>query len=148
MTARKIWDLPLLYSLLDVMCSVCRRGGCVQYTCIGVGGDRQMRQKARVLTLIGVLTSSARGQWPSRSDFYHDGRWEGQPMQPDLEGAGLLRAFGNSSCQYMALMSLGMTLIRANTLAFGLIGKDELHRIIKICFGNMNLVFGSEVALL
>ncbi len=23
MTARNIWDLPLLYSLLDVMCSVC-----------------------------------------------------------------------------------------------------------------------------
>jgi hypothetical protein len=23
MTAKKIWDLPLLYSLLDVMCSVC-----------------------------------------------------------------------------------------------------------------------------
>jgi hypothetical protein len=33
-------------------------------------------------------------------------------------------------------------------LAFGLIGKDGPHRIIKICFGNMNLVFGSEVALL
>ncbi len=41
-----------------------------------------------------------------------------------------------------------MTLIRANTLAFGLIGKDGPHGIIKICFGNMNLVFGSEVALL
>jgi hypothetical protein len=47
-----------------------------------------------------------------------------------------------------ALLSLGMTLIRANTLAFGLIGKDEPHRTIKISFGNMNLVFGSEVALL
>jgi hypothetical protein len=45
-------------------------------------------------------------------------------------------------------MSLGMTLIRANTLAFGLIGKDGPHGIIKICFGNMNLAFGSEVALL
>jgi hypothetical protein len=44
-------------------------------------------------------------------------------------------------------MSLGMTLIRANTLAFGLIGKDGPFRIIKICFGNMNLVFGSEAAL-
>jgi hypothetical protein len=41
-----------------------------------------------------------------------------------------------------------MTQIRANTLAFGLIGKDGPHGIIKICFGNMNLVFGSEVALL
>ncbi len=41
-----------------------------------------------------------------------------------------------------------MTLIRANTLAFGIIGKDGPHRIIKICFGSMNLVFGSEVALL
>jgi hypothetical protein len=29
-----------------------------------------------------------------------------------------------------------------------LIGKDGPHGIIKICFGNMNLVFGSEVALL
>jgi hypothetical protein len=45
-------------------------------------------------------------------------------------------------------MSLGMTLIRANTLAFGLIGKDGPLIIIKICFGNMNLVFGSKVALL
>ena len=41
-----------------------------------------------------------------------------------------------------------MTLIRANTLAFGLIGKDGPHGIIKICLGNMNLVFGSEIALL
>ncbi len=53
-----------------------------------------------------------------------------------------------SSCWYTALMSLGMMLIRANTLDFDLIGKDGPHRIIKICFGNMNLVFGSEVALL
>ncbi len=45
-------------------------------------------------------------------------------------------------------MSLGMTLVRANTLAFGLIGNDGPHRIIQICCGNMNLVFGSEVALL
>jgi hypothetical protein len=62
-TARKIWDLPLLYSLLDVMCSVCRRGGCVQYSTpvLEDRGVRQMRQKARVLTLIGVLTSSAVG---------------------------------------------------------------------------------------
>jgi hypothetical protein len=37
---------------------------------------------------------------------------------------------------------------RANTLAFVLIGKDGPHRIIKICFGNMNLVFGSEFVLL
>jgi hypothetical protein len=40
MTARKIWDLPLLYSLLDVMCSVCRRGACVQYTCTGGEGGQ------------------------------------------------------------------------------------------------------------
>jgi hypothetical protein len=40
MTARKIWDLSLLYSLLEVMCSVCRRGGCVQYTCIGGEGGQ------------------------------------------------------------------------------------------------------------
>jgi hypothetical protein len=45
-------------------------------------------------------------------------------------------------------MSLGMMLIRANILAFSLIGKDGPHGIIKICFGNMNLVFESEVALL
>jgi hypothetical protein len=45
-------------------------------------------------------------------------------------------------------MSLGMMLIRANTLAFDLIGKDGPHGIIKISFVNMNLVFGSEVALL
>jgi hypothetical protein len=43
------------------MCSVCHRGGCVQYTYIGGEGDIQMKQKARVLTLIGVLTSSAGG---------------------------------------------------------------------------------------
>jgi hypothetical protein len=41
-----------------------------------------------------------------------------------------------------------MMLIRANTLAFGLIGKDGPHGIIKICFGNMNLIFGSEVEIL
>jgi hypothetical protein len=54
-----------------------------------------MRQKARVLTLIGVLTSSARGYWPSRSAFYHDGCWEGQPMLPDLAGAAQLCVSGN-----------------------------------------------------
>ncbi len=47
-------------------------------------------------------------------------------MQPDLKGAGLLRAFDNSSYWYTAHMSLGMTLIRANILAFGLIGKTDL----------------------
>jgi hypothetical protein len=114
-----------LYSLLDVMCSVCHRGDCVQYTCIGGEGDSQMRQKARVLTLVGVLTSSAGDKWSSRFDFYHDGRWEGQPLLPDLEGAVQLRAFGNSSCWYTTHSSLGMTLIRVNTLAFGLIGKTD-----------------------
>jgi hypothetical protein len=53
-------------------------------------------------------------------------------MQPDLEGVGLLRAFGDSSYYYTALMSLGVTLIRANTLAFSLIDKDGPHGIIKI----------------
>ncbi len=83
-----------------------------------------MRQKARVMSLIVVLTISAGGYWPRMFYFYHDGRWEGQPMLPDLEGAGQLRAFGNSSCwyNYTAHSSLGMMLIRANTLAFGLIG--------------------------
>ena len=59
------------------------------------------------------------------------------------------------SCVHLAIQlliygtyGLGMMLIRANTLAFGLIGKDGPHRIIKICFGNMNLLFGSEVAQL
>jgi hypothetical protein len=59
-----------------------------------------------------------------------------------------LRASGNSNCWYTAHSSLGMTLISSNTLAFGLIGKDRTHRTIKICFGNMNVVFGSDVALL
>jgi hypothetical protein len=45
-------------------------------------------------------------------------------------------------------MSLGTTLIITNTLAYGLIGNDGPYGIIKICFGNMNLAFGSEVALL
>jgi hypothetical protein len=53
-----------------------------------------------------------------------------------------------SSSWYTALMSLGMKLIRANTLAFGLIGKDGPHKMKKKFLGNMNLVFGSEVALL
>jgi hypothetical protein len=53
-----------------------------------------------------------------------------------------------SSCWCTAPMSLGMTLIRVNTLAFRLIGKDGSHRIKKNCFGSMNLVFGSEVVLL
>jgi hypothetical protein len=69
-------------------------------------------------------------------------------MLPDLAGAAQLVSIWQFSCWYTALMSSGMTLIRANTLAFGLIGKDGPHRIIKICFGNMNLAFGSEVALL
>jgi hypothetical protein len=54
-----------------------------------------MRQKARVLILIGILTSSAKGQWPSRSDFHHDGRWEVQLMLPDLAGAAQLCTSGN-----------------------------------------------------
>jgi hypothetical protein len=58
-------------------------------------------------------------------DFGHDGHWKGQPMLPDLEGAGQLRAFGNSSCWYTAHSNLGMTLIKANTLAFGLLGKTD-----------------------
>ncbi len=41
--------------------SVCRRGVCVQYTCFGGEGGQTKRQKARVLTLIGVLPSSAVG---------------------------------------------------------------------------------------
>jgi hypothetical protein len=48
----------------------------------------------------------------------------------------------------LARSSLGMTLISANTLAIGHIGKDRPPRIIKICFGNMNVIFGSEIALL
>jgi hypothetical protein len=57
------------------------------------------------------------------------------------------------SCEHLAIQlllhsSLGMTLISANTLAFGLVGKDRPHRIIKNYFWNMNVVFGSEVALL
>jgi hypothetical protein len=51
---------------------------------------------------------------------------EGQPMLPDLERAGQLKAFGNSSCWYTAhTCSLGMTLVKANTLTFGLIGKTD-----------------------
>jgi hypothetical protein len=45
-------------------------------------------------------------------------------MLPELEGAGQLRAFGNSSWN-TAHSSLGMTLIRANTLAISLIGKTD-----------------------
>jgi hypothetical protein len=69
-------------------------------------------------------------------------------MLPDLARGCSAVCIWKSSCWYTALMSLGMMLIRANTLAFGLIGKDGPHRIIKICLGNMNLVFGSEVSLL
>ncbi len=60
-------------------------------------------------------------------------------MLPELAGAAQLRASGNQAddtdqCQH--------------SLAFGLIGKNRPHRIIKNYFGNMNVVFGSEVALL
>jgi hypothetical protein len=65
-------------------------------------------------------------------------------MLPDLAGAAQLRASGSSSCCYTAHSSLGMTLISANTLAFGLIGKTDHIEL----FGNMNLVFRIEVALL
>jgi hypothetical protein len=61
-------------------------------------------------------------------------------MLPDLAGAAQLGAFGNSSCWYTAHSSLGMTLIRANNLAFVLIGKTD-HIDIKLCFVIMNLVF-------
>jgi hypothetical protein len=87
MTARKIWDLPVLYSLLDVMCSVCWRGGCVQYTCIGGEGGTD--------------------------------KW-GRKL---------------NSCWYTAHSSLGMTLIRANTLAFGLIGKTDHIESKNFAFG-------------
>jgi hypothetical protein len=73
---------------------------------------------------------------------------EGLPMLPDLAGAAQLRASSNSSCWYTTHSSLGMTLISSNTLAFGLIGIDRTHGTITICFGNMNVVFGSNVALL
>ncbi len=46
-------------------------------------------------------------------------------MLPGLEEAGQLRAFGNSSCWYTAHSTLGMTLIRSNTLASGLNGKTD-----------------------
>jgi hypothetical protein len=46
-------------------------------------------------------------------------------MLPDLTGAAQLCASGNPACWYTALMSLGMTLIRANTLAFDLVWEYE-----------------------
>jgi hypothetical protein len=49
----------------------------------------------------------------------------GQPMLPDLAGAAQLRASASSSFWYTAHSILGMTLISANTLAFGLIGKTN-----------------------
>ncbi len=79
--------------------------------------------------------------------FYHDGCWEGQPMLSNLPGAFQLQESGNSSCWYRAHSSLGMTLISANTLAFGLIGKQTEWNYKKF-FGDMNLVFRSKVALL
>ncbi len=49
MKARKISDLPLLYSHLDVMCSVWRRGPYVQYTCIeGEGGQTSEAERQSV----------------------------------------------------------------------------------------------------
>jgi hypothetical protein len=69
-------------------------------------------------------------------------------MLPDLAGAAQLRASGNFSCWYTAHSSLGMMLISANTVAIGHIGKDRPPRIIKICFGNMNVIFGSKIAQL
>jgi hypothetical protein len=69
--------------------------------------------------------------WPSqledssRSNWYHDGRWEGQPMLPDLVGAAQLWASGYSSCCYTAYSSLGRMPISANVLAFSLIGKTD-----------------------
>jgi hypothetical protein len=81
----------------------------------------------------------------------HDGRWEGQLMLPDLLGAAQLRESGNSSCWYRAHSSLGRTLISANILAFCLIGKTRDTQTTwnsKNIFRNMNLVFGSKLALL
>ncbi len=59
------------------------------------------------------------------------------------------------SCEHLTITAarictahsnLGMTLISTNTLALGLIGTERPHY--KNMFGNNNLVFGSEVALL
>jgi hypothetical protein len=69
-------------------------------------------------------------------------------MLPDLAGAAQMCESGNPAAGIWHLLSLGMTLIIASTLAFGLIGKDGPHRILKICFGNMNFVFRSKVTLL
>jgi hypothetical protein len=84
-----------------------------------------------------IIAPSELGQYPSPGLLYCR-----QRVLNDLLSTG------KSSCWYTAHSSLGMTLISANTLAFGLIGKDRPHRIKKICFENMNLIFGSAVVLL
>ena len=53
MTAGKIWHLPFLYSLLDVMCSVCTEVAVYSTPVL----EERVRQIARVLTSFGVLTS-------------------------------------------------------------------------------------------
>ncbi len=55
-------------------------------------------------------------------------------MLPDLPGAAQLRVSGTSSCWLTAHSSLGMTLISANTLAFGLIGKTDHIALKKLVF--------------
>ncbi len=86
----------------------------------GGGGNRQMRQKARTMTLIGVLISSAGGQLPSRSDFYHYGRWEGKAMLPDLAGAAQLRASGipAAGIQHISSNVLSSTYFLGKTFFF------------------------------
>jgi hypothetical protein len=59
------------------------------------------------------------------------------------------------SCVHLAIQLLisgtyefGHDADQSQHSAFGLIGKDGPLRIIKICYGNMILLFGSEVAQL
>ncbi len=59
------------------------------------------------------------------------------------------------SCVHLAIQLLvystyefGHDADQSQHSSLGLIGKDGPHRILKICFGNVNLVFGSEVELL
>jgi hypothetical protein len=61
-------------------------------------------------------------------------------MLPDLAEAAQLRASGRSSCWYTAHSILSMTLIRANILACGLIGKTDHIEL----FGNINLIYLEE----
>jgi hypothetical protein len=81
MTARKIWDLSLLYLLLYVMCFVCRRGGCEQYSTpvLGEGGTDKWGRKLECWPWLASWPSQLEDSGPVGLIFTMMGAGKGNP---------------------------------------------------------------------